>query len=131
MAVTARQNHTQQTDFIRYNFAYNTVGATAIQQSMGAAVPAGSVITAIHISIPTAFNAGTTNTLDVGTAAAPTALISAAALGSIAVTANQAATLAGQLSSTTDLELFVRYNYTGAAPSAGNATVTVFYVPNI
>jgi len=131
MTVTARQNHTQQSDFIRFNFAYNTVGATAIQQSMGSAVPAGSVITGISISIPTAFNAGTTNTLDVGTAAAPTALISAAALGSAGISTNQAATLSGQLSSTVDSELFVRYNYTGTAPSAGAASVTVFFVPNI
>jgi hypothetical protein len=131
MPVTARQNATQQVHYIRYNFAFNTVGATAIQQSMGAAVPAGAQIVGVTIAIPTAFNAGTTNTLDVGTAAAPTALISAAALGSAAISLSQPATLQGQLSASADTELFVRYNFTGTTPTAGAATVVVAYVPNI
>jgi len=131
MTVTARQNDTQQEHFIRYNLAFNSAPATAIQLSVGSAVPANAVVTSVNVAIQTAFNAGTTNTLDVGTAGAPTALVSAQALGSVGVTPVAPATLGGIMSSSVDTELFVRYNYTGTAPSAGAAVVTIFYVPNI
>ena len=129
MTVTARQDHTQQVHFIRYNLAFNSATASAVQLSVGAAIPANAVVTAVNVAVQTAFN-GTTPTADVGTLAAPTALVSAQALTSVGVTSVTPATLGGIMSSSVDTELFVRFNY-GGTPSAGAATVVIFYVPNI
>jgi len=129
MAVTARQNEHQVVHYIRINFAWNTTSASAIQVSLGSAIPANALVTRTFVSVQTAFN-GTTGTLDVGTAAAPTALVSAQSVQAVGGAAVLPATLGGLLSSSADLELFIRYNYTGT-PSAGVGTVVVEYVPNI
>lgn len=129
MAVTARQNEHQTTHFIRANVVWNQAGATAIQVSTGSAIPANAVVTRIAVNVHTAFN-GTTPTLDVGTAAAPTALVSGQAVTAVGANAVLPATLGGLLSSTVDLELFTRVNF-GGTPSAGAATVVIEYAPNI
>lgn len=128
MTVTARQNEHQTVHFIRFNVVWNQA-ATAVQVSMGSAIPANAVVTRINVAVQTAFN-GTTPTLDVGTAAAPTALVSGQTVATVSSVAVLPATLGGIMSSSADMELFVRLNYTGS-PSAGAGTVVVEYAPNI
>ncbi len=129
MTVTARQSHLQDKHFIRFNLAFNSAAVTATQLSMGSALPANAVVTNISVNVQTAFN-GTTGTVDVGTAGAPTALISGQSVQAVVATNAVPATLGGIVSSTVDTELFVRFNFTGT-PTAGAATVIVEYAPNI
>lgn len=129
MAVTARQNEHQTTHYIRFNLAWNTASASAVQLSMGSALPANALVLGTTFAVQTAFN-GTTPTVDVGTAAAPTALVSGQAATAVGVTRIAPATLGGIVSSSADTELFVRLNYSGT-PSAGAGVVVVEYVPNV
>src|SRR6476620_7426321 len=84
MAVTARQNATQEVHYIRANVAFNTA-ASGTQVSMGAALPANAVVLYTSVGVQTAFNAGTTNVLIVGTAADDDALVAAAGADETAV----------------------------------------------
>lgn len=129
MAVTARQNEHQTTHYIRANIVWNQAGATAIQVSTGSALPANAVVLRTVVGVQVANN-GTTPTLDIGTAAAPTALVSGASIATVGVTSVVPATLGGIMSSSADVELFSRVNFTGS-PSAGAATAVIEYVPNV
>lgn len=132
MTVTARQNATQEVHYIRANVAFNTV-ASGTQVSMGAALPANSVVLYTSVGIQTVFNAATTNVLIVGTAADPDALVAAGGADETAVGVTNVvpATLGGIMSSSVDTELFWTYTQSGTAATTGSATIVVAYVPNV
>lgn len=92
-------------------------------------IPAGSQILFIHIDVTTAFNAGTTNTIEIGTSSSAAQFVSPTSVASagresIATTGNYANwTNVG----TSDVTLVATYNQTGTAATAGSAQVTVIY----
>lgn len=93
-------------------------------------LPANAVVTAVIVATTTAFNATTTNTIDIGfvdpTASSPTALVAAGAFGAVGMLSPALTATAVPLSRPTNV--VVRYNQTGTAASAGNATVVVRFV---
>lgn len=125
MGTPARKLHTQQIHQISVTVAYNTAGVTGGLQV--GTLPAGAVLDKTIVAVTTAFNAGTTNTLSVGTTATGTQLISATAGGSVArvdtvVPVAQMGPLAA------DTPIYVSYGTSGTAATTGVATVVVTYV---
>lgn len=93
-------------------------------------LPKGAVVTGTTIGIKTVFNAGTTNVLIVGTAADDDALVAAGGVDetAVAVTRVAPATLAGNLASAADTDIYVEYTQSGTAATTGAAWVAVEYI---
>lgn len=127
MPAVARVYHSQQTHFIRATVGFNTAGA-----STGVVIgrlPAGARVLRQTTIVETAFNAATTNTLDVGVTGAQTSILAAGAAGAVATVGTAVPTAGAVINA--DADVLVRYNQTGAAATAGSATVVIEYVPNI
>lgn len=124
---TARQFHTQQVHFLRTLINYND--ADALTRNMGT-IPAGSNILRINTCVSTAQNAGTTNTLSVGTSSGGTDLVNATAAGS--ATANVVVQApSGKSLLASDTTIWATLTQSGTAATAGVVQVTVEYVPPI
>lgn len=96
-----------------------------------ATLPANSQIYQIAVDVTTAFDAGTTNTLDIGDGTTADKYADALAAGSQArVLATSDVSQIGNLVDigTSDVDVTVTYNQTGTAATAGAATVTVLYL---
>lgn len=118
----ARQIHTQQIHYFRKRVNYNdaAIGTGVVFGTL----PAGSMIVLQSVRVNTAFNAGTTNALNVGTTAGGSQLFTDAA------TAGARQPAIANLTFATDTDLFVQYAQTGAAATAGQADIVVGYCPN-
>jgi hypothetical protein len=134
-----RQFNTQQTHYLRFSFPYNgcTLVAGTCSVKVGA-VPYNAFIVRAYQQVYTAFNSGTTDTIGLGTSsggvnivAAQTVHAATAGLPLTVVAANigTAATGNGATQTGTNggFDIFVTYTQTGAAPSAGNASLIVEY----
>jgi hypothetical protein len=122
MAGPARQLHTQQVHYLRKRVNYNdsAIGTGVVMGTL----PAGAMIVSQNVRVSTAFNAGTTNALNVGTAAAGTQVFTDAA------TAGARSPTIANLSFASDQDLYVTYAQTGTAATAGVADIVIGYVPN-
>jgi hypothetical protein len=122
MAGPARQLHTQQVHYIRKRVNWNdsSIGTGVVFGTL----PAGAMIVNQNVRCNTAFNAATTNALNVGTAAGGTQLFTDAA------TAGARSPTIANLSFASDTDLFVQYAQTGTAATAGQADIVISYVPN-
>ena len=122
MVGTARTYHTQQVHYLRKRVNYNDVGIS-VGVVMGT-LPKGAMITNQHVRCNTAFNAGTTNALNVGTSAGGTQLFTDAA------TAGARNPTVANLSFAADTDIFVQYAQTGTAATAGQADIVINFAPN-
>lgn len=121
----ARQFHTQQIHFLRKSIAF---GDNGTELTVGK-IPAGATILKplSGVNVDVAFNAGTTNTLNIGTDADDNLYGTLLALGSIAfVPLDEAVamTVAAETTITATVVL------TGTAATAGNGEVVIAYVPD-
>lgn len=118
----ARQLHTQQIHYFRKRVNYNDagIGAGVVLGTM----PAGGMIVLQSVRVSPAFNAGTTNALNVGTTAGGTQLFTDAA------TAGARLPTIANLSFAADTDLFVQYAQTGGAATAGVADIVIGFAPN-
>lgn len=122
-ATNARLYHTDQVHYLAKSFTYADDGSVL---SLGY-LPAGAVIIKpmSGVSVHVAFNAGTTNVLDIGTAANDDLYGTDLALGSIAfVPLDEAVSLAVA----EDTLITATVDLTGTAATAGSATVIIAYV---
>ena len=110
---------------------YATVnfGADGSTTTIGT-LPAGSQIFGVDIDVITAFNAGTTNTIKVGTVATPTQFVSATSVAtagraSVATTGNYVNWQ--NVGTTSDTTIIATFNQTGTVASAGQARVAIRY----
>lgn len=92
-------------------------------------VPAGAQIINIHIDTTTAFNAGTTNNMTIGTSASAAAYVATTAVGP---TGRASAATTGVYSAwptvgASDVTLTATFSQTGTAATTGAAIVTVLY----
>jgi hypothetical protein len=102
-------------------------------ETVVATLPANSQIYQIAVDVTTAFDAGTTNTLDIGDGTTADKYADALAAGAQArVLATSDVSQIGNLIDigTSDVDITVTYNQTGTAATAGAATVTVLYLQN-
>lgn len=122
-ATNARLYHTDQVHYLAKDFTYADDGSVL---SLGY-LPAGAVIikpmsgVAVHV----AFNAGTTNVLDIGTAANDDLYGTDLALGSIAFVPLDEAV---SMTVAADTLVTATVDLTGTAASAGSGTVIIAYV---
>ena len=96
-------------------------------------LPANSQIFQITVDITTAFDAASTNTLDLGDGSTADQYADALALGSLArVLATSDVSQIGNLIDigTSDVTVTATYNQTGTVATAGACTVTVLYLQN-
>lgn len=139
MGSRARVDHIQCPYFLRGTVVYNQANvATGVYIG---SIPSGARISLVRMWVETAQNAGTTNTLSVGTqadvngsapqtpATAQTQLVSAQAAGT-AVYATALPPIAGTIAAT-DLAVYVSLAQTGTAATAGTVTVAVEYIVNL
>jgi hypothetical protein len=89
-------------------------------------IPAGATILHALVAVTTAFNAGTTNVLVVGTAATADAYVAAADVNEAATGTTVVAKAAGT-ALTAATSVFAKYTQTGTPADAGSARVMVFY----
>ena len=107
-------------------------GANGTQTVIGT-LPANSQVLDVTTDITTVFNAGTTNTFDVGTGATVNLFADALAAGSLARVL--ASSVVSQLTNytdigTSDVQVLWTYNQTGTVASTGAGTITVTYLQN-
>lgn len=126
MPTGAREYHSRQTHYLYRDVTFADISGT--QYSMGK-IPANAVVVGTIVGVTTAFNAGTTNVLIVGTSGDDDALVDASGVteGSIGVQSVNPATLGGRLSTSAEVEIFTKYTQSGTAATAGAAWVVVEY----
>ena len=90
-------------------------------------VPANAAIIDAGIVVTQAFNAGTTNTADIGTSGAVTGLASAIATSVVGRILADEMTTSAVLHPSADQEMFVKLNMTGTAPTTGILYAYVVY----
>lgn len=126
---SGRQTHMQVVHYFRKRVNYNDAGIAAGVNC--GTLPAGAMLVMAAVRVNTAFNAATTNVLQMGTTATggeilASAVVLAGATGFKTATSGTAfaATFA------TDTDIFVSYTQTGAVATTGQADLMVGYVPN-
>lgn len=94
-------------------------------------IPSGSVVLRGGVAVTTAFNAGTSNVLDIGTSGDDDGFATDLALGTIGViSADEMATTNDQLASG-DVTIIATVALAGTAATAGAGRVWVEYLPPI
>jgi hypothetical protein len=119
---SGRQTQFQQVHYFRKRVNYND-SAIAAGVLFGT-MPAGAMITDLDIRVTTAFNAGTTNAINVGTTAGGTQIFTDAA------TVGHRQPTIPNISFAVDTDLFVQYAQTGTAATTGLADFVIGYAPN-
>lgn len=116
--------------FYRRTIAYNTpkVG-TAATIKIGT-IPAGAVIYDAIVKVNTAFNAATTNLINVGSEATPDSIIDETDLD-LSLAEFQSSRRGCDLSFSTATPIYVTYTQSGTAATAGEAEIIIMYVPDI
>lgn len=129
MTIPARKNTQQVVHAIRGKVALGDVGiGTGIQIGT---IPAGSFVLPATVHVKTAFDAGTTNVLVVGSSADDDGFVASA--GAAAGTAGVKGALTGAQSGavlTADTPVYIKYTQTGTAATAGAAEVVLPYYPH-
>lgn len=89
-------------------------------------IPKGAVVSHVSVAITTAFDAGTTNVLLVGTVADPDHYVDADDVLETLVSGVYVGDKPEQV--TVDTDVYLKYTQTGGAATAGVARATVWYV---
>jgi hypothetical protein len=126
MSAPARKFSANVVHAIRGRVAYNTAGS-GVGVEIGT-IPAGSFVDTPIINVETAFNAGTTNTVTVGSAGTPALLASSADVAPTA-TGYKTGSGAGRGNITADTPVVVTYTQAGTAATAGVVDVLIRYYP--
>ena len=137
--LSARSLHRQLSHTMRktVNFGDAGIGGSNGVLLSSDALPSGAFITSVWVEVVTAFNAGTTNTLTVGTnAGSINNIVSSADLtgngsASLGTQVTQVLRGAGRsLASAGDTQVSVKYVQTGAAATTGQAVIVIEYEAN-
>lgn len=127
--LSARQNATQQTGYIRKRITFADYGTTVVVGYL----PAGAMVTGGGVQIVTAFNSSGTDLLDVGFIGATTV---AAGYGSALVLNAVGYIVLDELGATTNIQQTSNYTATCAPTqsvadaTAGVADVIIYYACN-
>jgi len=132
-AGTVREGASKNTGFTLMAQSAKIVFAANGTTTTIATLPANSQIFQIAVDVTTAFNAGTTNTVDLGDGSTADKFADALALGSLGrVLATSDVSQVTNLIDigASDVNVVATYNQTGSAADAGAATITVLYIQN-
>jgi hypothetical protein len=127
----ARQFHSQQIHYLRKTVTFSDNGVARVV----GVIPAGSQIlnTLSGVFVTTAFNAGTSNVIDIGTTANDDLYGTDIALGTRAFVAFDEAATATDVNTwllTADTTITATVALAGTAATAGSAEVVVCYIPD-
>jgi len=132
-----RVGATQQTNYYRVSVNYNDPWVASPGYSQFGTLPQNAYINSISCEVITAFNAVSTNVLTLGTTTTATNLVDAGTSnmsiteGTPGIYQMTASTGLGRgLTASADTPLYVKYTYTGTAPSTGKATCVITYMPD-
>lgn len=127
MAIGRQGSDKQTVGFLRRTVNYNDTGISS-GVLMGT-LPKGAHIIQTSVHIRTAFNAGTTNVLTVGTnSSSYNDLIGTATVDETSLGYTVSAPVVDVVYPTGDLGVYAKYAQTGTAATAGVADVVVTYV---
>jgi hypothetical protein len=132
-AGSVREGASANVGFVLMAQSANVVFGADGTETVVATLPANSQIYQIAVDVTTAFDAGTTNTFDIGDGSTVDQYADALAVGSAArVLATSDVSQIPNLIDigSSDVNVTVTYNQTGTAATAGAATVTVLYLQN-
>lgn len=130
MARAARKPYHRMVTYISKSFAFDTPGiGTAATVEIGA-LPAGALVLETIVRVKTAFNAGTTNVIKVGTSADDDEFIEAGDVAEGALGTTFSDRSAG-IVMTADTSVYVEYTQTGTAATTGEADVIITYIPEV
>lgn len=115
--------NTLQTHYLR-----GTLTPSAASITLGV-IPPGSIIIGGGVVISTAFNAASTNVIDIGTTADPDGLATDLAGGTIGLIVADELATSNDLYTTTDVTIVASYAQTGTAATAGVGHVFVQFIP--
>lgn len=115
--------NTLQTHYLR-----GTLTPSAASITLGV-IPPGSIIIGAGVVISTAFNAASTNVIDIGTTADPDGLATDLAGGTIGLIVWDELATSNDLYTTTDVTIVASYAQTGTAATAGVGHVFVQFIP--
>lgn len=123
-----RQDPRQVVNTLKKRFQFNTANITT-GVAFDNSLPMGAVITTVLVEIITAFNAGTTNVLTVGTNSSTyNNLVAAADVNeAAAATTRVERGIGGSILRAAELVPYVMYTQTGTAATTGDAEVTITF----
>lgn len=125
--IPARSSGDQTVNYLRtpIDFSLGYTGTKTI-----GTVPAGCAILRTYIIVTTAFNNGSTNTMNIGTSGTAASFASAVALGTAGVITGGTALATSTLATpAADTAVIATMASTGSAASAGAGIVVVEYLP--
>lgn len=122
---TARKYHTSQVHYLRKAIAYSDGASAEVEVGI---IPAGSTVIRGGVVVTTAFNAGTGNVLDIGTAADPDGFATDLALGTVGVIVADEMATTDDAYVTADTTITATLALTGTAATAGAGFVWVEYL---
>lgn len=127
MAIPARNNGEQNIAYLRKKVSYLD-GATAVVQV--GTLPVGAIVLRGGVVVTTAFNAASTNVLDIGTVADDDGFATDLAMGTIGViVADEMATSNDMGPFTANTSIIATHAQTGTAATAGEGYVWIEYMP--
>jgi len=126
----ARDTGLQVVHFLRRTVNYNDTNIGTSDKVKLGTLPAGAFIVKCLVRVDTAFNAGTTNVLTVGTSGGSDADIVGSADVTEGSTGTVVVTTGNGLSITSDTDIYIKYTQTGTAATTGAATIVLEYAPN-
>lgn len=125
MAQPGRELHTQQVHYMRKRITYSDTYPVTV-----GVLPAGAIVLRGYVAVQTAFNAATTNVLDIGTSGDDDGFATDLALGTVGVIPVDEMATSNDWYSTAAVTVTCTYAQTGTAATAGVGHVVVEYVAN-
>jgi hypothetical protein len=123
----ARSSGDQTVNYLRAPIT-SALGYTGVAQV--GTIPGGAVVLRTYVIVTTAFNAGSTNTLKIGTIASDASFGTGILLGTPGViTGGTALATATTIAPTVDTAVIATSVSTGTAPTTGAGVVVVEYLP--
>lgn len=127
MAIASRGLHynTMQTHYLRATLTHASGTGNVVLGVM----PPGSIVIGAGVVISTAFNATSSNVIDIGTNADPDGFATDLAAGTIGLIVWDELATSNDLYTTTDVTVVCSYAQTGTAATAGVGHVFVQFIP--
>jgi hypothetical protein len=125
----AREYDMQVLHFIRRQISFDSQFISTDDFTLVGVLPAGAVIYDAIVKVSTAFNAGTNNYINVGIAGDDDGIVDE---GDLDLTAAewQSSRRGCDLTFTSDTPVYVTYDQSGTAATAGVAEIIVAYIPD-
>jgi hypothetical protein len=125
VGTTGLQYQTKQTHFLRKDVSYTDDGTTVTVGKL----PPGAIVVGAGVVVSTAFNAGTSNVLDIGTSGDGDGFATDLALGTIGNIVWDELATSNDLYSTGEVTVTAAVALSGTAATAGTGHVYVEFIP--